>query len=201
MSTTSPTDAGPPRGRDEVRAAIIDAATRLMAERGPSVSTREIAAEAGVNRGLLHRHVGSKEALIAEVLKSGAERFAETIGTSPVETLSGLVGSMFAEGDDAEPLTRLIAWVILEGAGSAALAETPLVLQHIRNLMIEHAGGRSDTTPEMATALLMAALMGWQLFAPALLPMLGGDRDPATSRRELESVAELLGSHVMARSL
>jgi len=190
MSVTSPW------GRDEVRAAIIDSASRLMAERGPSVSTREIAAAAGVNRGLLHRHVGSKETLIAEVLASGAERFAQSVDSSSAGSVGELVAAMFTGGEDAEQLTRLIAWLLLDDGGTVALGDTPPLVRRIQELMSEHAGAAADTTPEMATAMLLAMLMGWQLFAPALLPMVGIDRDSLTAQRELESIAELLASRV-----
>ena len=60
-----------PHGRDEVVAAVIDAATTLFAERGPAaVSLREIAQSAGVNLGLIHRHIGSKTDLLIAVLKA-----------------------------------------------------------------------------------------------------------------------------------
>src|SRR5512143_3225775 len=58
------------RGRASVMEALLDAATELLAARGPAaVSVREIASRAGVNQGLLHRHSGSKEALLRSVLE------------------------------------------------------------------------------------------------------------------------------------
>ena len=49
--------------------AVISAATRLFSEKSPSrVSIRDIAAAAGVNHGLIHRHFGSKSNLISAVI-------------------------------------------------------------------------------------------------------------------------------------
>jgi AcrR family transcriptional regulator len=56
---------------DERRALILAAARRLFSERAPgSVSTTEIAREAGVARGLLHHYFGTKRDLYVEVVRS-----------------------------------------------------------------------------------------------------------------------------------
>ena len=58
-----------PTGRDEVVAAILDSAAEMFAERGPAAaSIRDIAARAHVNHGLVFRHFGTKEQLVAAVL-------------------------------------------------------------------------------------------------------------------------------------
>ena len=49
-------------GRDEVVAAVLEAASELFAARGPAAtSIRDIAAKSNVNHGLVFRHLGSKE--------------------------------------------------------------------------------------------------------------------------------------------
>src|ERR1700678_4167148 len=67
-----------PTGREEVVAAILEAATDLFAERGPAAtSIRDIAERAGVNHGLVFRHFGTKEQLFGAVLNNlGAESAA-----------------------------------------------------------------------------------------------------------------------------
>lgn len=64
-----------PRGRrletDERRREILACARRLFSQRHyGAVSTAEIAAEAGVARGLLHHYFGSKRGLYLEVVRS-----------------------------------------------------------------------------------------------------------------------------------
>jgi AcrR family transcriptional regulator len=57
--------------RDERREQILDCARRLFSERSyATVSTSEIAAEAGVARGLLHHYFGTKRELYLEVVRS-----------------------------------------------------------------------------------------------------------------------------------
>ncbi len=58
-------------GHDERRRQILSAARRLFSERPyASVSTTELAREAGVARGLLHHYFGSKRDLYLEVVRS-----------------------------------------------------------------------------------------------------------------------------------
>lgn len=57
------------------RDALLQSAIVLFAERGPaSVSVRDIARHAGVNQGLIYRHFGSKDALLAEALERGSSQ-------------------------------------------------------------------------------------------------------------------------------
>src|SRR6516165_2267802 len=79
-----------PTGREEVVAAILEAATDLFAERGPAAtSIRDIAARSRVNHGLVFRHFGTKDQLVGAVL--------DHLGTN----LTGLLQSG-ASGDVVE---------------------------------------------------------------------------------------------------
>jgi AcrR family transcriptional regulator len=58
--------------------ALLDAAERLLVEVGHAgVTTRALAAEAGVNHGLVHYYFGSVENLLARVLERFTERMIE----------------------------------------------------------------------------------------------------------------------------
>ena len=51
-----------PFGRQEVMAAVLDAAEELFSQHGvAAVSIREIAAKARVNHGLIYRHFGPRK--------------------------------------------------------------------------------------------------------------------------------------------
>ncbi len=61
-----------PSTEPTTRDALLASAIELFAQHGPaSVSIRDIARHAGMNHGLLHRHFGSKDALIAEAIEVG----------------------------------------------------------------------------------------------------------------------------------
>ena len=73
-------DGGRPRGTDEVVEALVAAAARLLGDDPPErISGRRLAAEAGVNYGLIHHYFGGKEA----VLREGFNRLAESYGAGP----------------------------------------------------------------------------------------------------------------------
>jgi AcrR family transcriptional regulator len=86
-------DAGPttrPRRRDAAatRAALLTAARTLMSRRGvEGTSTREVAAEAGVNQALVYRYFGSKEKLFAEAAASGVASPDDLVTSTPLADL------------------------------------------------------------------------------------------------------------------
>jgi len=60
--------------------AVLEAATDLLAARSLSaVSIRDIAAKAGVNHGLIHRHFGSKRNLVRAVVARNDQRLQAAI--------------------------------------------------------------------------------------------------------------------------
>jgi AcrR family transcriptional regulator len=64
--------------REQAETALLDAAERLLVEVGHAgITTRRVAAEAGVNHGLVHYYFGSMENLLVRVL----ERFTERLVT------------------------------------------------------------------------------------------------------------------------
>jgi AcrR family transcriptional regulator len=58
------------KGRAEATAALLDAAERMLVTDGyAGITTRRVAAEAGVNHGLVHYYFGSMEELLLQVLE------------------------------------------------------------------------------------------------------------------------------------
>jgi AcrR family transcriptional regulator len=82
--------------RQRSEEALLDAATRLFAERGiDNTSLAEIGAEAGLSRGLVNHRFGTKAALV--------ERLAELRQNAFVQTLS-----RSASGDEADALVAIV---------------------------------------------------------------------------------------------
>ena len=64
--------------RSAAQEALLDAAERLLVEVGyAGITTRKLAAEAGVNNGLVHYYFGSVESLLLRVLERFTERLIE----------------------------------------------------------------------------------------------------------------------------
>ena len=64
--------------RETATSALLDAAERLLIETGHAgLTTRSVAAEAGVNHGLVHYYFGSMEELLLQVLERFTDRLAD----------------------------------------------------------------------------------------------------------------------------
>ena len=64
--------------RETATTALFDAAERLLVEDGyAGLTTRRVAAEAGVNHGLVHYYFGSMEELLLQVLERFTARMVE----------------------------------------------------------------------------------------------------------------------------
>ncbi|HKA54328.1 MAG TPA: helix-turn-helix domain-containing protein, partial [Candidatus Binatia bacterium] len=109
-----------PRGREAVMAAVLDAATTLFAARGPAaVSVRDVAAAAGVNHALVHRHFGSKQAVLRAVLERAAYELAAVAAT--ITETQGGIAQLFAASAERATYWRALARAILDGENPRAL--------------------------------------------------------------------------------
>jgi len=178
-------DDGKPRGRESVRAALIEAAARLFAEQGPrAVSVRQVAREAGVNHGLVHRHFGSKEGLLQEVMTHLASRIAGSMGSpSKGENLAGLLGDTFGATADAVHW-RILARAMLDGQDPTDLQQDfPVVA---RMLDAADRGTSSPLSSKALVSLILAAGFGMLLFEPYLKAATSQDEEAwRETRREL----------------
>ena len=70
---------GAPRGDSaKTKQKILDAARRLFAEHGiASVSIRDIAGAAGVSHGLVQRYFGTREEMVAAIIRREIEEFSQ----------------------------------------------------------------------------------------------------------------------------
>ena len=147
-----------PTGREEVAAAILEAATDLFAERGPAAtSIRDIAARSKVNHGLVFRHFGTKDQLVGAVL--------DHLGTK----LTGLLQSG-ASGDVVERALdrqmRVMARTVLDGYPAAQLQKRfPNVAGLLDGVRPRH---DTEIGARLAVANALALQFGWRLFAPIL---------------------------------
>lgn len=176
-----------PRGREEVRRAVIEAAANLLASRGPSaITVRDIAAAAQVNHGLVHRHFGSKEGVVRAVMEMlGGELHAfPAKGDSPPESLP--LTMLLALGQSR--YLRVLARALLDGSDVADLQQRfPVVdaLLAIARDAKKRGQLRSDVDPRTPVAMAMALGLGWLLFEPFIVAAVGLKKSKVALRRDL----------------
>jgi AcrR family transcriptional regulator len=161
-ATARPAKSDKPAGPDEVREAILDAAMRLMEQRaGTDVSLREIAREANVNHGLVHRYFGTRNDVLTAVFRKQSQRGATllTQATHIDEALSRL---------QTEPATktyaRLLAAALLDGVEPAEIAAGHS-FRHLLELL-QAVDTAPATTKDSTTAVAAAVclILGWGVF-------------------------------------
>jgi AcrR family transcriptional regulator len=175
-----------PRGRDAVRAAILRAAGDLFAARGPkAVSVRDIAARAGVNHGLVHRHFGSKQAVLRAVLSGLIRDIADAAGPA---ALDARFQQRIAETTTGSNYWRVVARAFLDGEVPRVLqAEFPIIRQLVEAFEVRRRRGdlAAEFDPRIAAAGTAAQWFGWVLFEPFLVAAAGlDDRPIEVVRRE-----------------
>jgi AcrR family transcriptional regulator len=140
----------------------------LFAQRGPAaVSVREIAQHAQVNHGLVHRHFGSKNALLRDVLNHLAVDIAAEVGDAGSnEPLGVLVGSVLGAASNQGAWLRILAWAILDGVDLGELQDRfPMAERMVAAARMDPKG---SLDPEARVTLIMSVGLGMMLFAPFL---------------------------------
>jgi len=168
MTTASATEscAKTPRGREEVAAAILAAATDLFAERGPAAtSIRDIAARSNVNHGLVFRHFGTKKQLVGAVLDHLGAKLADLLHSdAPPDVVERAIDRQM----------RVMARTVLDGYPAGQLQKRfPNVADLLDRVRPRH---DNDTSARLAVAHALALQFGWRLFAPILRSAIGLDQ-------------------------
>lgn len=163
--------AGESAGRPELRAALLESATRIFLERPfEEVRVDDIVADAGVAKGLAFYYFGSKRGIYAAVIESLladlVERVRPDISLPPREREIAAVGSFVEWAVEVNGVERILTrW----SAGDQEIdAHFRQALELVISQMVEAMGdmpggpGREDELPR---ALLTRAIWGWLAFA------------------------------------
>ena len=174
-----------PIGKDEVSAAILEAASELIAAKGPAAtSIREVAARAGVNHGLLHRHFGSKDKLLAATLQHLADSAAALRES----------GASFEDVEAAHELqARVMVRSTLDGFPVEELQQRFPGMEAF--LEVVRANHTDERTARLLAAHGMALQFGWGLLGPTLRVAFGlQDLDETEIRAAVaEQIAKMVG--------
>jgi AcrR family transcriptional regulator len=153
-----------PRGREAVQAALLEAAARLFVQQGPAaVSVRQIAAEAGVNHGLVHQYFGSKEGLVRATLEHLADELAPVAEAAPDVPAS--IQPLLAAISDRAAFVRLLGWLLLEGAAPSALpTDFPVIRGTLDRVRSELGDAEPRVDPRIVVATFISVAFGWLVF-------------------------------------
>ena len=191
---TSPPGQTKPYGREQVRTAVLTATSALVAERGPDgFSVREIAARAGVNHALVHRHFGTKADVLEQMLAADAEAVVAAVVESGLPT-SGEAGSeVVAELldllADRPSYWRTLVHAVLDSP-EAALPGTASTTELFSGLWRE-----GDDDRAVPTSVAGMTVLGWLIFGQFMTDATGAD--PEETRR---AVAEQVAALITVRS-
>jgi AcrR family transcriptional regulator len=194
---------GAPRGTSEqTRGEILKAARELFATRGiTEVTVRDIAAQAGVTHALVHRYFGTKEEMIAEILR----REVQTVSAVPPPPNP-------AAFDRVELIRQKLVYGLTEGRTTLLLLTRAELAGLQPETMLDHReerplglltdwlreqqaqSGRPEgelPDPALVGAIVGGASFALQLLGPWLMTAVGLDPGDAESRRD-DIVAILL---------
>ncbi len=184
-----------PTGKQHVVAALVDAATELFAERGPgAVSVREVAARAGVNHGLVHRHFGSKDGLVRAVLDHLVADLRDRYACGVV--VDGLGGALFEEIAANETYWRVLARALLDGYTDwLDDGNFPLISAAVASL--KAAIKRGDVDPhcdaQAVVSSFVAVSLGWLVFEPFIVAATGMKASAKTRRKRMVALWDSIG--------
>lgn len=182
------------RGRDAVMDGLIASARTLFAQKGPSnVSVRDVAAHAGVNHGLVHRHFGSKEGLLKAVMDGFAEKFRAAVedDQSTEEIARRMHAVLLHESD----LLRILGHLLLAGEDPrsfiAPRGGVGLLVAKAREDAKSNPVSADGIPPDHAVLAGAALAFGWILFAPFFHEVAGIKRaaEVKTVQQSVNSIA------------
>ena len=177
------------RTAESTKEALVAAVIRLMSARSVAdISVKDIAAEAGVNHGLVHRYFGSKDRLIREaVVRTNLRLHAERPLSGQTVWFHGLL-------ERNPEIARILARCCLDGPMDLLplAAPPPEALEaYVRPVRqaLARLGVGDGLVVYVVNAMGVAALLGWVVFRPLFE---AGFAVPAGAEEKARDVARLL---------
>jgi AcrR family transcriptional regulator len=166
---------------EESRSAALDAACRILLERGPqAVTLKAVAAEVGRTHANLLHHFGSAAELQSELARSMADRVNEKIaiaverarvGEADARDIVDMTFDAFGKGGAG----ALAAWMILSGNRDALGG----ILESIHRLVDQLTVGHEDHHVPDTTLWLVLLALGDALLGEPIADALGLPHDTA----------------------
>lgn len=182
-----------PHGRDETKVALLEAANELFGQRGPdAVSVRDVAAHAKVNHALVHRHFGTKERLLHEVLLDHAAAFRAAQEDGRDADVEALALRMFRIARERPAFTKILAQLLLTGHAPSEFTLAEGGIAKLAGVIAEAHPDATAKESQLATASAVAMLFGWAFFSPFVLYATGYEGTEAEATRHAEEALAAL---------
>jgi TetR/AcrR family transcriptional regulator, repressor for neighboring sulfatase len=166
---------------NSARSALLASAVELFAEHGPaSVSIRDVARHAGVNHGLVHRHFGSKDDLLAEAIEVGS--FSLMPGAFAPEgfDIDDIVHAMHNGSPAPRIITRILIDDIVLGTVRPSYPVFSRLLSLVRSLPAD-ARPTALADPRLAAAAGASLVVGSAIWGRLLRQNFALDADDVES--------------------
>lgn len=184
------TTAKRPRDRERTIEQILDAAEKLVEEKGPDgFGLAELGREAGISFGLIHHYFGGKEGLLKAVLRRTLRGMGQEIRRIQEDGSfwrrdAPAVVVVFDTFTNRPGFGRLLGWGLLSGLITAddfateVSADAQALDVMIEAFRKESPDGTGDSAA-IITTLLMSAVIGFNLLRPMLVTAFdwGADED------------------------
>jgi AcrR family transcriptional regulator len=160
------------RGPRAVRAALVEAAADLFADKGDA-SVRAVAGRAGVNHGLVHHYLGGKQGLRAAVLDRLSAAIYGELEPRPGGSLRELGFAVLHRTEHDPRFVKILARALLDGELPEQLQTRFVVVERLR-------AAASSVDPAKARAGIaegLALSLGTMVFGPWICAALGIDAD------------------------
>lgn len=188
-----------PRGSDQVRAALIEAASALLGEKPPQrITGRELAERAGVNYGLVHHYFGGKGALLSEGLARLAASYSA--GERADGTSGDWTSSQPFSIRNRPDYLQAVAFASIAGEMGEVSTIHPVVEASLADVADRRGDGHEPTDgTRVDVAVATMFQLGWCLFADTVtsgMDLDANQRDEVEARLRLVLRAILLGLDV-----
>lgn len=155
-----------PVGRDAVRRAVLGTARRVFAQRGPRAPLRLVAEAAGVNLGLIHRHIGNKDDLLSAVLEDGLRHGTARVGDG--DDAGQAIRTMLTGAVDNPDFSRLLVWLALDPDA----ASRPLIDASVRPARAVATMTSPPPAGTLPLAMAMTVIYAWPVLREQILDVL-----------------------------
>jgi AcrR family transcriptional regulator len=182
---TVPNPSTRPRGRDQIRTALIASCLDLLETQGLDISIRQIAERANVPHSVIGRYFGSKDELIRSAIDSTLPADRET--AERFETAEEAVRAAFQSAFQRPERIRILAQLLQAGMAPRDIRSEAPMMSSMVKLISEEQPDHAD--PRVIAAAVFAVSMGMVLTEDYIIDHAGLDvYDRDDVRRQIEEL-------------